>query len=92
MASRTSRAFPTACPKGASMLVRTARTRREAPFPMATMASARALAASRVFMKAPLPTFTSRTMLLAPAASFLLMIELAMRGRLSTVAVTSLRA
>jgi hypothetical protein len=54
MASRTSRAFPTACPKGASMLVRTARTRREAPFPMATMASARARAASRVFMKAPL--------------------------------------
>ena len=43
-------------------------------------------------MKAPLPVLTSRTMPSAPAASFLLIMELAIRDILSTVAVTSRRA
>ena len=40
-------------------------------------------------MKAPSPTLTSRTIASAPAASFFDMIELAIRGTTSTVAVTS---
>ena len=92
MASRTSMAFPTARPRGASMEVRRALTRLPAPWPMATMVLAKSRASSRVFMKAPRPTFTSKTMLRAPAASFLLMMELAIKGTLSTVAVTSRRA
>ena len=59
------------------------------PRPMATMASARAFESSKVFMKAPSPVFTSSTRASIPSAIFLLMIEAAIRGRLSTVAVTS---
>ncbi len=40
-------------------------------------------------MNAPSPTFTSSTIASAPAASFFDMIELAMSGTMSTVAVTS---
>ena len=40
-------------------------------------------------MKAPLPVLTSSTIAALPAASFLLMIEAAMSGMESTVAVTS---
>ena len=47
------------------------------------------MACSGVFMKAPLPHFTSRSMASAPAAIFLLMMELAMSGIESIVAVTS---
>ena len=62
------------------------------PRPMRTMASASAFESSNFFMKAPSPVFTSRTRASIPSAIFLLMIEEAMRGRLSTVAVTSRRA
>ena len=40
-------------------------------------------------MNAPSPTFTSSTIACAPAASFFDMIEEAMSGTMSTVAVTS---
>ena len=49
-------------------------------------------ASSRVFIKAPDPTLTSRTMPSAPAAIFFDMMLAAMSGMLSTVAVTSRRA
>ena len=53
------------------------------------MVSASARDSSKGFMKAPSPVFTSRTSASMPSAIFLLMIEAAIRGRLSTVAVTS---
>ncbi len=71
------------------MSERSAVTSRPVRRPMATIASARARASSTVRMNAPSPTFTSSTMASAPDASFLLMIEEAIRGRLPTVAVTS---
>ena len=49
-------------------------------------------ASSRVFMKAPSPTLTSSTIASAPAASFFDMIEEAISGTMSTVAVTSRNA
>ena len=45
-----------------------------------------------VFIKAPLPTFTSSKMACAPEANFLLITEDAIRGILSTVPVTSRKA
>ena len=92
MASFTSRAFPTAKPKGSSISEITATVFRPAPLPIFTISLARAKASSSVFMKAPLPVLTSKTMPSAPAASFLLIMELAIRDILSTVAVTSRRA
>ena len=89
MASATSSALPTADPKGTSMSVMTAEVFLPAPSPMATMARASASASSSVFMKAPLPVLTSSTIAALPAASFLLMMEAAMSGMESTVAVTS---
>ena len=65
---------------------------RPAFLPSFTISSAKALASFSSFIKAPLPVFTSSTMASAPAASFLLMMELAIRDILSTVAVTSRRA
>lgn len=44
------------------------------------------------FMNAPEPTFTSSTRVPVPSAIFLLMIEEAISGMASTVAVTSRRA
>lgn len=65
---------------------------RPTSLPMATIASASSLASFSSFMNAPAPVFTSRTIASAPAAIFLLMMELAISGMESTVAVTSLRA
>ena len=45
-------------------------------------ARARAVASSRFVMNAPLPTFTSSTIACAPAAIFLLITLLAIRGML----------
>jgi len=61
-------------------------------FPMRTIAFASFSESSGVFMKAPAPVFTSSTMASAPAAIFLLIIELAMSGIELTVPVTSRRA
>ena len=63
-----------------------------ASVPSATIVSASSRAVARSFMKAPLPTLTSRTSAPVPSAIFLLMIELAISGIASTVPVTSRRA
>ena len=74
---------------GVSMSVISATVRRPAPSPMATIVCASAMASSSVFMNAPEPVLTSSRMQSEPAASFLLMIEDAISGIESTVAVTS---
>ncbi len=74
------------------MSVRRAATLRPMPRPIAIMVVASARASSRERMNAPSPHLTSRTRASIPSAIFLLMIEAEMRGRLSTVAVTSRRA
>jgi hypothetical protein len=56
---------------------------------MSRICSASVRASPSVRMNAPSPTFTSRTIASAPAASFFDMIELAISGTMSTVAVTS---
>ena len=57
--------------------------------PMPTIICARRRASTCFFMKAPLPTLTSRTSASRPAASFLDMMEDAISGMDSTVAVAS---
>ena len=88
-ASATSREFPTAYPRGISISVIRAQHRLPALVPMATIFSANRMESSRVFINAPLPVFTSSTIPQLPAAIFLLIMEAAMRGTLSMVAVTS---
>ncbi len=56
---------------------------------LAPWSSASSRARSTSFMKAPDPTFTSRTSAPVPSAIFLLMIDDAMSGMASTVPVTS---
>lgn len=60
--------------------------------PIETIVSASFCASGRVFIKAPLPTFTSSRMASQPEQSFLLIMEEAMRGMLSTVEVASRKA
>ena len=60
--------------------------------PIAIIAWAKTFASSIVFIKAPSPYFTSKSMVSAPEASFLDIIEEAISGIEFTVAVTSLRA
>ena len=60
--------------------------------PTRTIASASARLSSSVFIRAPLPVFTSSTIASAPDASFLLMMEDTISGSESTVDVTSRRA
>ena len=67
-------------------------TSRPSRRPRSTICSARIRASSTVFMNAPSPTFTSSTIASIPAASFFDMIDDAMSGTMSTVAVTSRRA
>ena len=59
---------------------------------MRTSARARASASLTLAMKAPRPHLTSSKMASAPAASFLLMTLLAIKGTESTVAVASRNA
>ena len=89
MASITSKELPIACPSGISILVMTAQHFRPAMVPIETIFSANFLESSTVFINAPLPVFTSSTIASLPAASFLLMMEEAISGMQSTVAVTS---
>ena len=91
-ASITSRALPIFLPRGISISVMRATVFLPTPAPMPTISCASALESSRVFINAPLPTFTSSRMASAPAAIFFDMMLEAIRGRLSTVAVTSRRA
>jgi len=74
------------------MSVMSAATFLPIPRPISTMAWARAFESSNDCMKAPSPVLTSRTRASMPSAIFLLMMEAAMSGRLSTVEVTSRRA
>ncbi len=89
IASSSSSALPTALPSGWFISLMTATTLRPASAPMPTImrASSRALSNSR--MNAPSPTFTSSTMPRAPPAIFLLIMLLAISGKLETVLVTS---
>ena len=91
-ASSTSRELPIWLPRGISILVIKAAVFRPFLVPMATIFSASFMESSTVFIKAPLPVFTSSKMQSLPAASFLLIIEDAISGMLSTVPVTSRRA
>ena len=92
IASCTSKLFPTAYPSGDVISVIKAVTFLPHLFPMLTISFASFDASSRFFIKAPSPHFTSSTMFFAPAASFLLIIDDAISGIQSTVAVTSLSA
>ena len=71
------------------MSVMNASVRTPACVPIATIDAASASASAADFMNAPSPHFTSSTSALLPSASFLLMIDAAMSGTLSTVPVTS---
>ncbi len=87
--SATSSALPSDAASGWFMSVTTAEVRQPAALAVPTSACANARASSPVFMKAPLPAFTSSTSASGDAASFLDRIEAVIRSRLSTVAVTS---
>ena len=87
--SRTSRAFPAVKPSGTSIAVTKARVLTPARFPNSTMVLASKPASFGSLMKAPEPVFTSRINALVPSAIFLLIIEDAINGIDSTVAVTS---
>ena len=76
-------------PSGCDMSVTAARAARPEVAARATQVSASSAAASGVFMKAPLPAFTSRRMTSVPTASFFDMTLAAIRGMLATVAVAS---
>ena len=88
-ASITSKLFPILCPSGMSISVISATVFLPAFSPIATISFASAIESSILFINAPLPVFTSRRIQSFPAASFLLMIDTAISGILSTVAVTS---
>ncbi len=92
IASITSILFPVATPRGTSIFVIYATVFFPAPSPIATIFWAKVTASSIFFINAPEPVVTSSTILSLPAASFLLIIEAAINGILSTVAVTSLNA
>ena len=87
--SATSSALPAVRPSGVDMSVSRATVRTPCALPSETIADASSRAASTSFMNAPVPTFTSSTRAEEPSAIFLLMIELAISGIDSTVAVTS---
>ena len=71
------------------MSVSSATVPTPASAPSSTMVEASSRACGRVDMKAPEPTLTSSTSASVPSAIFLLMIEDAMSGMLSTVHVVS---
>jgi hypothetical protein len=87
--SMISSELPTAAPSGASMSVTMASVRTPDNVPISTIARPSACACATSFMNAPSPHLTSRTSALLPSASFLLMIDAAISGIDSTVAVTS---
>ena len=85
----TSSALPTQRPRGWSIAVTSQRTGRPQGSASAAMSSAASRALATSGKNAPLPAFTSSTMAPAPPASFLLMIEAAMRPAEGTVPVAS---
>ncbi len=90
--SIASRVFPTLLPKGSSILVRTQIVSFPAKAPIVFICFESSIASSFDFIKAPLPTITSNTILLAPLAIFLLIILDAIKGILSTQEIASLSA
>ena len=90
--SSISRALPILVPKGLSILVKIHITVIPNFLPKSIIILDNFLALCKSFTKAPEPTLTSNTSFLAPSAIFLLIIEEAIKGRDSTVAVTSLNA
>ena len=90
--SVTSIALPAARPSTVSIAVISAEVRTPFASPITTIASARRVASSRDRMNAPEPVFTSSTRASVPSAIFFDMIELAISGIDSTVAVTSRNA
>ena len=76
-------------PSGASMSVSIAAVRTPWAWPIPIIVRASSRAWSRSVMNAPTPTLTSSSRLLVPSATFLDMIELAISGIDSTVAVMS---
>ena len=87
--SRTSKALPAVKPNGISIAVTSAIVFTPARFPRPTITCANSLAFCGSLMNAPAPVLTSRTSALVPSAIFLLIIDDAIRGIASTVAVTS---
>ena len=79
-------------PRGCSILVKVAIVGFLASLPSSTIVLAKHLALSTFFINAPLPTLTSNTIESAPLANFLDIIEDAINGIESTVAVTSRKA
>ena len=92
IASITSKVFPIECPIGSFIFVNMHTVSLFANFPILIIILASSSAFSIVFIKAPLPTVTSNTILLAPDAIFLLIILDAINGILSTHAIVSLSA
>ena len=90
--SRTSSALPTVSPSGVDMSVSNAMVVSPASVPRSTMVRASSRARDSSLMKAPAPVLTSSTNAPVPSAIFLLMMEEAIRGMQSTVAVVSRRA
>ncbi len=90
--SRTSSAFPAVKPSGTSIAVTSARVLTPAAVPSSTMVRASSAAFFGSLINAPLPVLTSRTSAEVPSAIFLLMIDEAINGIASTVAVTSRKA
>ena len=87
--SRTSSALPAVRPSGISIAVTSAKVLTPASLPRPTIVCANSRALSGSLINAPAPVFTSSTNALVPSAIFLLIIDDAMSGIASTVAVTS---
>ena len=87
--SRTSSALPAVSPSGTSIAVTSARVLTPARVPSETIVRANSSARLGSDIKAPLPVFTSRINALVPSAIFFDMIDDAISGIASTVAVTS---
>ncbi len=90
--SRISNEFPTAQPRGWSIVVSTALVAIPMPLAASTIERARLVASARSTMNAALPNLTSRTRADRPSAAFFETIDEVISGTDATVPVTSLRA
>ncbi len=91
-ASKTSSALPTARPVTSLISLSIVKTSTPISTPTAVIPSANVCGSSRVFIKAPVPYFTSRTSLSNVSAIFFDMIEAVISAIDGTVPVTSRRA
>ena len=90
--SLTSIKLPILFPSGWFISETTAQAKTLFFFKIFTINLASFFASTKLSINAPSPYFTSKTITLAPLASFLLTIEEAISGKLATVFVLSLRA